>query len=141
MRAIQIVALVALSGYPSVGAIATPAGAVQCRPGDTRTSNLITWLKKVTTGTGTHSQKDRSTYGIPSATASSVVLVTDEKTCAKAVTALNSVRNTPNRARQVYVVKVGDAFAVEDPADDIDTSSVGIVFDKLFRSNIGGYWL
>jgi hypothetical protein len=64
---------------------------------------------------------------------SDVSLVTDEKTCAKAVTALNGVLGTASTPRQVYVYKFGTDYVVEDPTVGTDSEYRGLrIFDRTW---------
>lgn len=94
----------------------------------------------------------RTQLGIPAVAASQVTLVTDDRTCAKALTAYNGAlpsTYTGPRATSVYVIKVGTAtFAVvapstlpsAEPQEVISSSDPVMIFDSkwVYKSGFVG---
>jgi hypothetical protein len=73
--------------------------------------------------------------GLTQVDSSTVVLVTDKTTCTKAMKAYNSVlgQGAPPPSGSVYVIKVGSAYIVRDPAIHASGYAADVVLDSGFR--------
>jgi hypothetical protein len=73
----------------------------------------------------------RDSLRISAGRTSDVTYVIDDKTCAKARTALNAVLSTPSTSRQLYVYKIGTDYGVEDPTVGTNSEYRGLrIFDR-----------
>jgi hypothetical protein len=91
--------------------------AVACRPVDSTVSRTLAELKEDVASTDPATRGLLDSLKITATRANDVSYVTDEKTCAKAVTALNTLWNN-QLSTQVRVYKVGTDYLVEDPTRD-----------------------
>ena len=109
----------------------TPTTAPICRPSDDLTARTVTDLQSLLTTTDTLRQAMLVSLGLSANKASDISYVTDEKVCAKALTAYNGYRQTPNAPRQIYVFKFGSSYLVEDPTVGQDSEYRGLpIFDR-----------
>lgn len=99
------IALVATAGL----LLSSRAGAQVCNAPDANSANMIADIIGMVTSADSDEVARRDMYGLPAAAASSVLLVTDEKTCAKARDAYNASlpAEATFTATAVYVVVVG----------------------------------
>ncbi len=59
---------------------------------------------------------DRAQFGLIQTTSRNVALVTTKSICAQAALKVDSLRNTPNSGRKVYVFRLGPTrYGVSDP--------------------------
>src|SRR5687767_4728107 len=103
-----IVALLALGPTPA---------AAQCRAADAMSVSMVSRWRGLMVATDSSVLAALRRNFVAPVDSSTVVLVTDRDTCAKAMAAYNSVAGTgaqpPSGA--VYVVKVGAVYIVRDP--------------------------
>jgi hypothetical protein len=100
--------------------VAAPASAQSvCRPADEASALLIKEMGRYSSATNGDDRVVRDSLRLPSVPASELALVTSESVCKKAnatyQTTLGGLGGTPFSGR-VYVVKIGAAYAVLDPA-------------------------
>ena len=90
-----------------------------CLAADDSTGEMLTGgLTYTATDTSSTSAGIRRRLGIPLLTAGDVVLVTDDRTCRRAIAALNATQGVSVTGRRTYVARVGRTrYAVYDPAD------------------------
>jgi len=111
MRLIVGLLFVLLGVCAAAAPSANRAAAVACRPTDSTVSQTVADLQEEVLSSD-HSLLD--SLKLSATRASDVSYVTDEKTCAKAVTALSAYLGHAGSGR-VYVFKVGTDYLVEDP--------------------------
>jgi hypothetical protein len=110
-----------------------PAAVLSCRASDALATRTLQYLQGLVTTTDTMRRAMRDSLKLSAKRTSDVSLVTDEKTCAKAVTALDSVFGAPSAQRQVYVYKFGTDYVVEDPTVGNDSEYRGLrIFDRTW---------
>lgn len=87
-----------------------------CRPADANSAYFVSDLRDLTASARPEDVNQRRDLMIPVVDSSTVVLVTDNKVCEKALTTYNStvVAGQP-QATHVYVVKVGTVYVAFDP--------------------------
>ncbi len=102
-----------------------------CRAADQSSALVQSEVITIATGTDSLTKAARDSSGIPATTSSRISLVSDFKTCDKAVQAINTLLSTPGLVRRVYVIKVDASFAVVDPelANASGTDAV-FIFDR-----------
>ena len=132
MRSLAIILVVAVT------AGSRPIEAQACRAADAQTTNMIRYMKQLATATlpaDSESVGLRGTYQIPAVSAAEVTLVTTERTCKSALTALKSaVPGQSPAPTRVYVVAVGPVFVVWNPTPSRNSEwSPSVVFDSKFR--------
>ena len=93
----------------------TPSQALTCLPSDAVASRHVAEFQALITSVKPKDVSYRQLLGLSATKASDVSYVTDERTCNKAVAALDALWGTPPSERQVYVYRIGTDFAVEDP--------------------------
>ena len=109
-----------------------------CRPADSLSARTTSQLKDYVTSSDSFTVRLRNGLGITGTSANKISYNTNSKTCAAAVTALNTHSGTPGRARTVYVWTVGNNFALEDPTDEDPGSYRAVFFFSskwLFKSS------
>jgi hypothetical protein len=74
-------------------------------------------FKNMLSSTDSFQVRLRTSLGIAGTAANKVSYNTTASICNSAASALNTRSGTPGRARNVYVWKIGNFYAVEDPAD------------------------
>lgn len=85
-------------------------------PDDSTGTMLIEALRYTATGTDANSVRIRQRIGIPQLASTDIALVTDERTCQKAVSTLSTQQGNTTAGRRVYVLRVGRTrYAVFDP--------------------------
>jgi hypothetical protein len=129
LRSAALVAAVAAAGPPA-GAQAATA----CRPADGLAAALVSSTKLLLAAPDAASAGLRARLGLSGVAASSVALVSDERTCRSAIAALQQLFGIPNAAFRVYVVKAGtNRYVVTDPAVRGGEHMPRTVFDKQFK--------
>lgn len=102
-----------------VGASAAPLraqGTSVCLPADSQTAFLSAVLTKFLTATDATNVGLRQKLDLPQVTASGISLITDTRTCDKAVPALNAAQ-AQSATRRLYVFKLGNSrFGVVEQA-------------------------
>ncbi len=105
--------------------------AAVCRPADALANRTVTDLKALATTTDTLRRAMLDSLKLSATRASDVSYVTDERTCSKALNALNTHMGTANQQRQLYVYKFGTDYLVEDPTIGADSEYRGLrIFDR-----------
>jgi hypothetical protein len=72
----------------------------------------------------------RTALKLQAATAASVLMVTDKKICDKMAASLNTTLQTSGLSRQLYVIKIGNDYAVKDPDHPAGEWLPTVTFDK-----------
>lgn len=118
----------------AAGASGVGAQTTKCRPADASSSRLINELKSWMTTTDPQRQADRDTaYKIPVVSVSSIALVTDERICAKLISAYAAIPGKNYTPANLYVVALGNKyFAVHDPADLAGDFRTVMIFDSRY---------
>ena len=111
VRAVIFSSALVLPGTASAARSSPPV----CRPSDVTTVRTVAHLQRLVTSSTSSDRALKDSLGITATKAGDVAYVTAERTCAKALTAFNTVMATPSQTRQLYVFKIGRDFAVEDP--------------------------
>ena len=96
-----------------------------CRPADAETSTLKLDIGRYSAAVSGDGKVVRDSLKIPFVPVEEITVVTQEATCKKASAALKSLfANTGNNtlSGRVYVLQVGSAYAVVDPAYRHDAS-------------------
>lgn len=88
-----------------------------CRPADSLSARTVRDFKSMLSSTDSFQVRIRTSLGIAGTAASKVSYNTTASICNSAASALNTYSGTPGQARNVYVWKIGNFYAVEDPAD------------------------
>jgi hypothetical protein len=111
----------------------------KCRPADATSANLITALKKWVTTTNSKRIFERDNYfHVPVVSVSQISLVTDERTCGKAIQAYSAMPSGYTPA-SLTVVKLGNkGFATIDPLNKAGQFAVVFIFDTKWV-DIGGW--
>jgi hypothetical protein len=98
----------------------------------------LDYLRELVSATDSASVSVREAFELKWAAASKVTWVTKPSVCAAAVDAVNRVAGTPGRVRQVWVYRLGEAYAVEDPSlqwgEPLGSSYPMYLFDRKWRS-------
>lgn len=110
-----------------------------CRPADSASARIITWLTNIVTGTDTASVHMRSQLKLPQVAASQVSYVAASSVCNKVVT----VYNTNSKITQdgvavapsgkIYVVKVGTVYVAQDPVKTFGEWSLYVTVDSKYK--------
>jgi hypothetical protein len=112
-------------------AVATPPAALSqtiCLPADAQTATLKLDISRYSSATAGDEKIVRDSLRLPYVPENQVTVVSQEATCRKANAALQSLfANTGNNtfSGRVYVLQVGTAYAVVDPAYRHDPSISG----------------
>jgi hypothetical protein len=90
-----------------------------CHSANSWSSNEITYLQGIVTGTDAGNAKLRQAFDLPYVTTTPAVeLVTDEAECANAVTAVNSLYTDGRSHSPVFLIRVGSTrYAISDGSD------------------------
>lgn len=99
------------------GLTGTGSAQSNCRAADPLSARTVTDFKNLLSSSDSFDVRIRTSLGIAGTAASKVSYVTTASTCNSAASALNVYSATPGRARSVYVWKLGNFYAVEDPSD------------------------
>ena len=124
----------ALGCRPLVASTAHRAGS--CAAADTYAVNLVAYMTELATATDdSEALAARRLYRLPAVDKSAVALVTDERTCRRAVTSVRSdSASATSRVARVYVVRVGDVYVVADPEPWFGASRAHLVLDRSFAT-------
>jgi hypothetical protein len=91
-------------------------GGSRCLTARAYPDSILPWLDSLVTGNDSVAADMRAKLQLEQSTSRHVALVKDRKTCAAAALAIDSLRNTPNSGRKVYVFKLGPTrYGVADP--------------------------
>lgn len=115
-----------------------------CLPANTtRVPARLTFLKDLVTSSDSDYVGTRQDLGLPTMSASKVVLVTKQRDCQNAVTALNTVRNESGKVRQIWLYMLGTSgYAVDDPSLDVGVADKVLYFFSskfAYKSTISGF--
>jgi len=88
-----------------------------CRAADSLSARTVTDFKSLLSSADSFDIRIKASLGIAGTSANKVSYVTTASVCNSAASALNAYSATPGQARSVYVWKLGNFYAVEDPAD------------------------
>jgi hypothetical protein len=91
----------------------TPPG--QCLPADSVTTQTSPLLDSIANGLTVEMRATRDSLGLPATSNVRSSVVTQNTTCTKAASTIDSIAGTPPSGRRVYVYKLGKFYAVEDP--------------------------
>jgi hypothetical protein len=107
-----------------------------CRPADDVSAGIIQSLSYSLLKTDSISIALRQSLNLPQlSSASQISLVTNEKTCQRAVSALNQAEGSSVSGRRVYLIQLGNSrYAVYDPTELAPGSSF------LFVSYFDNHW-
>lgn len=110
-----------------------------CRKSDQASAGIISELRNWVTTTDLERIRDRdSVYMIPVVSAAEIAIVTDDRTCKRAIDGYSKL---PGGMRPVslYVIKMGkEYFAVYDPLDKAGDMMTVHIMDRKFVS-VGGW--
>ena len=122
----------ALGCHPLVASTAHRAGS--CAAADTYAVNLVAYMTELATTTDdSDALAARQLYHLPKVRQSAVSLVTDDRTCRRAVRAVRGdAALATSRLARVYVVRVGDVYVVADPEPWAGASKAQLVLDRNF---------
>jgi hypothetical protein len=100
----------------------------------TRVPARLTFLKELVTSSDSDYVSTRQDLGLATMNASKVVLVTKQRDCQNAVTALNSVRQEPGTVRHIWLYTLGTSgYVVDDHGlDAVVADRVLYFFDPKF---------
>lgn len=105
----------------------------QCLTADAHSANLIALVTGLINTTYPDEASLRDSVGLGGVSPSSLVLVTNAMTCAKAATAVDKLANVRNSGRLVYVVQAGSSrFIVQDPTATAGDHWTVLIFDSHF---------
>jgi hypothetical protein len=116
--------------------VATPAAAQSCRTADANSAFMIADLRKLVSSTDPQDAYQRRDLAIPVVDTSTIVLVTQTQTCAKALTAFLTTLPTGYPTplpSNVYVVKVGSVYVAMHPPPAGETGSPYAVLDSKYK--------
>lgn len=87
-----------------------------CRAANSWSSNTVSYLQKIVTGSDSGSVKLRQAFDLPYVTTTPAVeLLVDETACGNAVTALNSIYTDGLSHSPVFLIRIGTTrFAISD---------------------------
>jgi hypothetical protein len=89
-----------------------------CRPEDALyVPRRLVYFRDLLTTTDPARAAVRDSLQLAPVKADDIKLVTKTSTCTRAVSALNTQRQEPGKARQVWIYSFGNNYAIEDPAD------------------------
>jgi hypothetical protein len=119
-RALVMGTLVAFAAIPGPRARSSQSAyttAVNiCRGSDQYSSRIVARVVSLLTSGDTAEVTLRKAVGITyTALPSHVILTTDETTCGKVLTSINTAYKSRNKARQLYVIFMGQGHAARDP--------------------------
>ena len=117
-----------LRAHPASRTVST-----QCRAADANSASLIKYVTRLINTTDPKTAALRDSVGLGGVNPSSLVLVTNAMTCAKAATAIDKLANVRNSGRLVYVVQAGASrFIVQDPGATAGEYGTVLIFDSHF---------
>lgn len=112
-----------LAGVVLLTALSARAGHAQsCKPADSRTASMLADFRRIADTTDASQIPLRTKLKLPAVPAAQIFVVRDESTCARAQQAVDSLIHSTNPnsphpmpARALYVIRIGDVTAVNDP--------------------------
>jgi hypothetical protein len=115
-----------------------------CLPADTtRAPARLAYLKDLVSSSDSDRVGHRQDLGLPRMNASKVVLVTKQRDCQNAVTALNNLRNESGKVRQIWLYMLGTSgYAVDDPSLDVGFADKVLHFFNskfAYKGTISGF--
>ena len=120
----------------SLLATATPSrGGAQsaCRAASDTAAVLKSYLSDLVTTADSSRASLRAKFGLPAIDSTRIIAVTDPRICRKLVDAMNATFRTLGLARQIYVFRVGETYAVQDPTHPVGEYTPTVVFDGQFH--------
>ena len=100
---------------------------------DTTSRKMVRFLDTLLTAFTQQRQELRDSLGLSTITIGQIAPVTADSICTRAATALNTLATQKRRKIPLYVVAVGDNFAVADTATDINGVTPLWVFDSSWN--------
>jgi len=94
---------------------------------------MVRFLDTLLTASRQQRQELRTSLGLSTVTIAQVAPVTVDSICTRAATALNTLAAEKRSTIPLYVVAVGDKFAVADTATDINGVTPLWVFDSSWK--------
>jgi hypothetical protein len=112
-----------------------------CRPADAVSDRIIRWVTHVVTGTDDASTQQRNQMALPQVSASQISYVTDKTVCSKVLSPYNANSTMQEAATgapvlpsgQVYVVKVGTVYVVNDPVKTAGEFTIYVTLDAKYK--------
>ena len=102
-----------------------------CLPNDSGATTLVQYVTRLITSPDSAVVALRGSLGLNNVNVSQVSVITTGTTCTQARRAIDSVANTPNSSRRLYVVKAGSKrFFVRDPNATAGEWTPAFVFDN-----------
>jgi hypothetical protein len=136
MRCCALLAAALLS-VPATRAAApaarTAAAPASCLPADAYSANLVSFFAQLVTSADTADATLRNKLKLSAVPASQVSLVTDQRTCQNAIQGMDRALQPQTPTASAYVVKVGESYAVQDPADRAGEWTPAVVLDSKFN--------
>jgi len=105
-----------------------------CRSLDADGLRFRSYVRQLVTTTDGSRIQLRTSLGLSAMDSAQVTLVTDNATCARAAQGINTAQGTANLARQLYVVKVGQLFAAQDPGNPSGEWWPTVTLDRKFKA-------
>jgi hypothetical protein len=113
-----------------------------CLPNDSGATTLVRYVTRIVSSTDSAVAALRASLGLNNVNASQVTVITSGTTCTQARQAVDSLANTPNSSRRMYVVKAGSKrFFVRDPYATAGEWTPALLFDNkwaFIKSLLGG---
>jgi hypothetical protein len=91
------------------------AQSTSCRTSDSTATGVVRYTKVLVATNSPDRVPVRTAAGLEASDSSKVVLVTDSRICDKAVTGINTFKQTTGLPRHVYLVKAGSYYLAFDP--------------------------
>ena len=134
-----LVVAVVLVGLKPLNAAAQ--GSSACRPADSASVRILSWVRSIVTGTDPASAKQRTAMRLPQVGTDQITYVTDKQVCSKAVSPYNAnaayqttgTGTAEAPSGQLYVVKVGTVYVVKDPAIGAGKFGIYVTLDSRYR--------
>lgn len=104
-----------------------------CLPSDETALQFRGFVRGLVSSADTARVGLRTTLGLPAMDSTKVVLVTTDRICNKVAQGYNTVQNTPNLVRQLYVLSVGSFYAVKDPGHPAGEWLPTVSFDSKYK--------
>lgn len=102
-----------------------------CYPLDSVATRFIAWGTLVGSGTDSSAAQARRRLRVPATAASTVAPVTDVHVCGKLAGAYSMAVSVP--VTRVYAIKIGQVYAVFDPAVKGGEWNIVVTFDSKYR--------
>lgn len=103
-----------------------------CLPASGKSAGLVDYVNHLLTAADSAYVPLRSRFGLSGVTTSQVSLVTDERICSQAASAIDRMAGVRNSGRRVYVVQAGTRYLVQDPNGKAGEWTSVIVYDPHF---------